>query len=287
MVAVTTTSSSSAASKPSAMAVAMPARAGDVTDSLNDAGKNLKDLAHNTGEAAKGAWENVSNYISDKAAEVQKNANSDSVRESLTSLVQNAVKKDGLPSAIKYLDKADADRLADVGKGDNGELNKTIDDLQQAYKQKYDKDFELNEDNLFKEDGTQYRQMKVKSPSDIKPWPAPATGALDSNSAGSSDAGNRLHEGEDIALFHLPKTETAPALTVSEVCRDDHWVAVVPASLDSQKLRDNLRQHLSSVLQQKGQWPSDAKQAQSAVARHVLMAFYDVDSTSPAVSMAR
>jgi hypothetical protein len=96
---------------------------------------------------------------------------------------------------------------------------------------------------------------------------SPGTGAADTNrnDPGRNLATVRLKGSGGMSDLEVPLIHEFPAV----------WKIDVPDTVDGPKLKQNLMDHLTMVKDMKAQWPADAKEAQRAVAHHVLMALMD------------
>ena len=78
-----------------------------------------------------------------------------------------------------------------------------------------------------------------------------------------------------------------PAVAVSLVREGADWKINVPDTLTAQRLAENLTRHVNRANQQREQWPQDAKQAQQAIAHHVMMAITDTDAAAGGAGAGR
>jgi hypothetical protein len=100
------------------------------------------------------------------------------------------------------------------------------------------------------------------------------TGAIQGRTVtGASDAPNAVSA-------TIPSSHGMPGVAVSLVREGGDWKINVPDTLTPQRLVENLARQLSMANQRREQWPEDAKQAQQAIAHHVMMAITDTDAAA-------
>jgi hypothetical protein len=76
----------------------------------------------------------------------------------------------------------------------------------------------------------------------------------------------------------IPASHGMPEVRVSLVKEGNDWKLSVPSTLTPERLQSNLSRELTRVNEEKSQWPTDATEAQRAVAHHVMLAIMDQDS---------
>ena len=76
----------------------------------------------------------------------------------------------------------------------------------------------------------------------------------------------------------IPASHGMPEVRVSLVKEGNDWKLSVPSTLTPERLQSNLSREIGKVNQEKSQWPTDAKEAERAVAHHVMLAIMDQDS---------
>jgi hypothetical protein len=76
----------------------------------------------------------------------------------------------------------------------------------------------------------------------------------------------------------IPASHGLPEVRVSVAKEGNDWKLNVPDTLTPERLQSNLSRELSKANQEKSQWPTDAKEAERALAHHVMLAVMDQDS---------
>ena len=95
--------------------------------------------------------------------------------------------------------------------------------------------------------------------------------------SGSNGIGCRWRGMQSIAVVVVQGMHGQPDLRVPLIHElPDSWKINVPDSVDANKLRQNLQDHLTAIGQMSTEWPSDENQAYRTVAHHILMAVLDV-----------
>ena len=83
----------------------------------------------------------------------------------------------------------------------------------------------------------------------------------------AAQAADKMHADLPIPLIHeLPDT----------------WKIDLPDNIDGQKLQDNLLKHLTLLDEDRANWPSDEFDAYRAMARHMITAVMESESTPKA-----
>lgn len=215
---------------------------------------------------------------------------------------------DAFDNIVNRLVDADRDRVAKFKeqdpKPDFKPLHDRIATLNRHWKNKYGKEFDLDEKVVFGEAGyVAIAQGEIADPAQlVGKWPvaplaagearlaaekepgkqdkegAPADTAQQVREAGKAAGGDvNLNKGRDVAVARFPAGHAMPALDLSLIHENpDVWRFDIPDNIDGRKLHDNLVKHLN-LLGDGSNWPDDPKDAYRMVAHHVLLALYDVD----------
>jgi hypothetical protein len=98
----------------------------------------------------------------------------------------------------------------------------------------------------------------------------------------SRDEAANLEAGREVAVVHVP----APAgmrqdITASFVGELTAWRLDIPNHITSEKLHQNLLDHLTAFGEMSNQWPADKKQAEAMLTYHVMQALYDIPVSKP------
>jgi hypothetical protein len=97
------------------------------------------------------------------------------------------------------------------------------------------------------------------------------------NNTGITSATASGHAGAAQSLT-IPASHGLPEVRVSVVKEGNDWKLNVPDTLTPERLQSNLSRELTRANEMKAQWPTDATQAERALAHHVMLAIMDQDS---------
>jgi hypothetical protein len=204
-------------------------------------------------------------------------------------VTQDAVTKNHFDNLVGYLSKADQDRLGKAGNKNYDDLNGRIDQFLKDWKNKYNKDFDIHDENVVFNDQfmniTQGELANDNMKSDAARI-ASATQKPDNavdrpGSQGPAEKANSA-PGRYMAVANILPSHGEPAVTlnlINEGTITRAWHIDIPDNIDAQKLHDNLLKHLTMVDEQNGSWPADINEAYRMVSHHVLMAITDKEAT--------
>jgi hypothetical protein len=225
-------------------------------------------------------------------------ASESDVRQILSQTAQSAVTKGGAKDLSQQFSQADQDRIKDWAK-DTTQLDQAIDQLRQAYKEKYQQDLDLSKSSemVFTAQffrigggGDSARQAAARIGSDA----SAAGGAVrDAASAGATgqqqiDAAKTAGAaGTDAAqaassaiggqgnsfIVVIPAGHDQPETSLKLVKEASGWKIDLPEGVDSQKLSQNLQQQISSCTASKDKWPADANEASRAISHSIFVVF--------------
>jgi len=192
--------------------------------------------------------------------------------------------------------------MKDYKDADHTKLDGRIEQIRQAWKTKYNKDFDVDYKDAF---GDQFAilQGEVADPNALAGhWPVMASTMQDrAQTAGERQGANtdanaredanktfggktNLEKGRNVALVNFPASHGLPDFTVSMIHElPDTWRFDIPDNISGQQLHDQLLEHLTYLGDHVDQWPADVKDAQRMFAHHVVMSLYNADVTSPTV----
>lgn len=242
-------------------------------------------------------------------------SDADDIRWTIARVTDNALSKDGWDNVLMRLVDADRNRLGDFELSDEQKqkLDGRIDQLQKAFKAKYNEDFRArrNRDYLssaqvqegeFGRDAQLAAEVRRNSQSADKTdgtssgnvtgdrqnqnSGTPRTQNQNSNNpsltgrpqdrAGNDSGDQNLEDGRNIAVVTLPGIKDKPALRIPMIHElPDSWKINAPDTMTGQKLYDNLLNHLTKVGEMTDQWPATADEAYRAITYHVVIAILD------------
>ena len=216
------------------------------------------------------------------------------VRKTFTTITEAAVKKGGFDDAVERLVDADRNRIGKFAEQEFTTLDGRIDQIRKAWKDKYNDDFEAEEDEAFKQ--VAVIRGEIEDPQQVAgKWPvrAATTPAGQDDSAVTAGAGEpaadgeaakskpglntNLEKGRDVAIATVPASHGLPQLNVSLIHEAGGYRVDVPDTVTGQQLHDKLLAHLTHLGDNANQWPADKNDAAMMFAHHVLMAAYGLD----------
>jgi hypothetical protein len=87
-----------------------------------------------------------------------------------------------------------------------------------------------------------------------------------------------LEKGRDVAVVAIPSTMGLPAVNCSMI--KEHlsgWHFDVPNNITGQQLHDSLVKHLTMIVHDESNWPTDVNSAYGLVGHHIIEAIYGID----------
>jgi hypothetical protein len=247
------------------------------------------------------------NQLSKSAAELAKSTAAitpapaaDDIRSALEKTTEAAVSKGGFNDLIKHFVDADRNRLGAYKSSDGfAKLDGRIESFRKDWKSKYGQDFSFpgNGPNVLGDTFGRISQGEIgeavtaagkEVPSNEPGLVAGTTDALkksgvsntDANSAKVGGGDTNKDVGRNIATVLIPANAGAPELAVPMIHElPDAWRIDVPDNIDGQKLQDNLLKQITLLDEDRANWPADSFDAYRAVARHVMTALMESDTT--------
>lgn len=262
---------------------------GDATDKTVDAGRDagaaISDAARDAGDAAQRAGARIGHDDDEGTAAAP---DAEGIRDTLASATEAALTEGGLDDLTERLVDADRNRIGDAIDADFPDHAALVKQFRADWQAKYGQEFDI-EDEAAALPNTMFtaRQGEI---------PAGAAGAevdIDREADGTTEvdvdresgvdapdtaaADRNLNDpGRNIAVVDVKESHGLPALTVPLIHEaPDFWRIDVPDSVDADKLRQNVVEHLQAAHSMKDQWPADVQDGYALVAHHVLMALLD------------
>jgi len=210
------------------------------------------------------------------------------IKKELASFTENAVTKDHFDNLCNCLSKQDKDRVGEYRDRDVTKLNGRIDQIQKAWKEKYNEDFDFDNAKMVFDDRYQIVQGEVSDPAvAVVTWPVPAMPgeamkasetqrpadiARDKTKAADEA---KLEKGRNVAIVRFPQTADTPTLIVSMIHQmPDSWKIDVPNSRTGEQIYNDLLTQLTWLGENSAQWPANKDDAYRMFANHVLAAAY-------------
>jgi hypothetical protein len=279
-----------------------------VQNSANRAADDTNRAADKTGNAVERTGDKIER-AADKAGDKAENAmkgqglkgtaaapDAEGIRDVLASSTEAAFTRGGFDDLVERFVDADRNRVGKFADQDHPDLDAKIGTFLQAWKAKYNQDFDINNEELVFTDkvsiiqGEQLGQArlageKVDADVDANTTRTPAGGTrtdvnvnvqnntgVDSPNKPAADT-NRNDAGRNIATVTIPASHGLPQTKVPMVHEfPDAWKIDLPDNVDGPKLKANLAQAMDKVLAQQNQWPADVNEAYLAVSHQVLNA---------------
>jgi hypothetical protein len=220
------------------------------------------------------------------------------VKSTLVSLTNRAVSKDSYNSFfgsflsdLAARDKARAQEFTGVNQD---QLNATITQIQDAWRSKYNQDFDVSDKNLVFNDQFAIVQGEVSDPATAAAslWPVPAnySPAINASASSAQQDCNRkeLTQGRPVAIICFPAGDYLPAIRVSMLHQAlTGWYVDLPVDRTGEQIYNDLSAQLSYIASHEDQWPSDVTDGYRMVAHHVVAALYGVSAQTGASASAR
>ena len=237
----------------------------------NNAGAavNNGSLADNTANTANSTGDTVRNKVDQAGAGTPTAENpapdAKGIRKALAKVDAEALDKNNLDDLIDYFTTDAKDRIKksatyDQNYGDK--LDGRIEQINQAWKQKYGHEFKLKKPNdVLGDEFATIQQGVVGKDADL-------TSMVEQDASDS-----KIEDGRSIAIVTVKADHGLSELKVPLIHElPDSWRINVPGDLDAAKLRQNLTDHLTALGDHVADWPADEAAADRIVTHHVLMA---------------
>jgi hypothetical protein len=205
------------------------------------------------------------------------------VRQTLTTMVNDALTPGKFSDLLDHLAANDRRRIGAMQGVNFEELNKTLAQFRNDFKQKYQQDFQFKAEYLDKAEinmGTT-KDAVTASLSNLEKTPAvnPAPGAGARGAGLPSPLKTGETPGRDVASKTGLSVVSGPALVLVNEARqggaEAAWKLDIPNEITGPQLRDTLRNHLQKIEDQKSMWSADKAATYRAVATEVFSALED------------
>jgi len=217
------------------------------------------------------------------------NPKKDDMTETLKEATQAVMTKDAFNDLVERFVDQDRNRLGKEKTDTNmNKLNGRIAELQKAFKDKYGKDFDIDQkaqvfaaarvvEGEITDPATLLRQWPV-DPTPAHPGEAVAAKAEMTDKAGSDNTQDNanLEKGREVGIVRLQSEAGLPAVDVSMIDEAGGWKIDVPNNRTYQQIQQDLLTHLTYLGEHQDKWPSDVNQAFRLFSHHMAMAVYGV-----------
>lgn len=215
------------------------------------------------------------------------------IKGELATLTEDALKKNHFDNLINNFVDQDRSRMKDIKNIKVDDLNDKIDKIRQAWKTKYQKDFDIHrsERDMVYNDQVKIVQGEVTDTDQaVKNWPVPATaemaakpdrdqGHAEVASAKKVFGGDvNLDKGRNVALVKIPSSHNMPGITLSLIHElPDQWRVDVPNNISGQQIHDNLLNRLTYVSEHLDKLPDNIDDGYRMMTHCVASAILNVD----------
>jgi hypothetical protein len=211
------------------------------------------------------------------------------VKSGLAKLTERAYKKGDWSGFVNELSTQDKDRVKEF-KPDQAKLDALIVRIQQQWKSKYGKDFDLDEKKVVFDDRYQIVQGEVSDPAvALANWPVAATPAEavtagerkeipgDAKAQKKEERAEKLTRGRNVAIVRFPAAWGMPDLTVSMVHELPAFYRVdIPNDRSGEQIYNDLVTQLTWLGDHADQWPAEATDGYRLFAQRAVAAVYGV-----------
>ncbi len=208
--------------------------------------------------------------------------NGDEMRATLAGVTEAALSKGSHADLVGSFVDMDRNRLTDFDERALTTLEGRIDQINQAWQQKYGQQFDIAENVVFQP--LAYAEGEITDASAFSErWPVRSGAQAGSSRQGSKAATERMRNqgnianGREFGVARFPEEHGLPAVNVSFIDEAFGWKIDLPNEVNGQQLRTNLLRHLTAFGERSDQWPASVLEAQRLAAHHVAMALYGIE----------
>jgi hypothetical protein len=204
------------------------------------------------------------------------------VRKVITQATNAALTKGGFNDVLERLSTEDRNRFKDLPKQDTTELDGRVAQIQKIWKEKYGKAFDAD-DKVFNS-FVVIREGEISDPAVAKMhWPVNAFDRTDDDAmkASSTNSGDYLKKGRNVAIATIPASHGEPGLNLSMLHEPvDDWRVDIPDSISRDQIFNNLKDRLTYFGENVDKWPADVNEAYRGMAHCVMAALENVPRAS-------
>jgi hypothetical protein len=238
---------------------------------------NTKDTVNNaadkTGNAMENAADNVKKAVTPNDDKMVAAPDANDIKGVLKDATEAFVKKGTFDDLVERLVDADRNRIGKDGyvEEDHPDVETASAAFRTAWKDKYDKDFDIKDTKVVFNQTFQIVQSKVAKTADNM-----NDMKMDDANGDTKHQDTNLEAGRKVATVTVVGKNGGADLQVPLIKeKPDAWRIDVPDSVDGPRLKDNVVAHLNKLTSMKDQWPDDINDAYRAVAIHMLRAVMD------------
>jgi hypothetical protein len=209
--------------------------------------------------------------------------------ESLAEVTHAAASKGSFDDVVDHFVDQDRDRMK-AEHQDYDDVKSLANDINQAFKDKYGKDFNLQDNDVKSQvfADAAVTEGEINDPVALmNAWPVDPTPGMKGNEAQpaaqslqpgthETTANANIEKGREVGVVRFPSDGKLPALDVSMIDEAGGWKIDVPNNRTGQMIHDDLVKQLTMLKNDQANWPQDVNDAYRAFTHHVLMAVYGV-----------
>jgi hypothetical protein len=280
-------------------------RAGDATgravdrtaEAADQAGDRAQRAADRGGDRMDNATDRAADRM-DRAGGTEAAPDAEGIRDVLANIPEAAFTKSGFDDMVERFVDADRNRIGKDNFAErmenDAELNGIVAALQEQWKAKYGKDFDMEENVVFGAEFATIRQSEIGDAARTAGGRVDVDANADRTNGGAraevnvqnntnvdnpgttaADA-NRNDPGRNTAQIMFKESHGMPGLSIKMIHEmPDFWRVDVPDSVDGPKLVDNLKKHLTAFKDNHANWPADVNDGYRMASHHVYMAIQD------------
>lgn len=277
-------------------------------NTIDRAAQQTENAAERTGEAVGNAADRVGDAMTpdaDRAAAGSitlpagitrtETDDAEGIRDVVASSTEAALTKGGFDDLVERLVDADRNRIGDFAEQDMAKLDGRIEQIREAWKAKYNEDFNIADEEAVYGVALAIVQGEVSDPALVQGnWPVRSTPSIADRAADAADdamngdaqpaaardttegatapENRNLEQGREVAVIEFTESHGQPAVVLSMIHENpDNWRIDIPDDISGQQLMDNLLTQLTIVGDSSATWPADKNDAYRLVTHHVLL----------------
>jgi hypothetical protein len=256
---------------------------GDAADRTGDAVNNAADK---TGDAMNNAADRMNNGVNTDGHAAVAAPDAEDIKEVLQDATEAFVKKGTFDDLVERFVDADRNRIGkdNFVEEDHPDVDTATEAFRAAWKDKYDKDFDIKDTKVVFNQRFQIVQGKIggaAADAHMNHDNNVANNNMDTNDEANNTGDNQVQDtnreaGRKIATVIVTGKEAGGDLRVPLIKeKPDAWRIDVPDTVDGPRLKDSVVAHLNKLTSMKDQWPSDVNDAYREVGIHMLQAVLD------------
>jgi len=207
----------------------------------------------------------------------------DALRSTLAAATEAVLSKGDHDDLVGMLVDRDRNRLTDFDDRALTTLEGRIDQINEAWREKYGQEFDIAENAVYRP--LAYAEGEITdAQAFIKGWPVKAAASGSASKSRGKTVTDRartqgnIENGREFAVARFPAEFGLPAVNVSFIDEAFGWKIDLPNEIGGEQLRSNLLTQLTAFGERSSQWPAGVLDAQRMASHYVAMALYGVDA---------